>query len=135
MVIFVKRIDLPEPKDGVCTPLPEYLIQNKVPLTLCCYGTIPSEVIQVKLVLSILEVYPQAVFLDVGSNTGFFSLPAAQRGSKVVAVDAVYKNMVFLHKSAVLNGVENKIIMVNNAIRNKGIGLKHFHNSTFVYLY
>ncbi|XP_023340846.1 uncharacterized protein LOC111710891 [Eurytemora carolleeae] len=108
-------IDLPE-ANGWCTSLPEYLTQTGVPLTLCYDGVIPTEIVEVKLVLSILEAYPEAVFLDVGSNTGFFSLPAAQRGVKVVSVDAVYKNMVFLHKSAVLNGVENHITMVNNAI-------------------
>ena len=57
------------------------------------------------------------IFTDLGSNIGMFSVTVASMGRKVVAVDASIQNLAYIHKSVSLNGNEENVKLINNAVR------------------
>jgi len=77
---------------------------------------IPFEEEEVRLTMDGLMNYPGGLLLDIGSNMGIFSLAAAVRGHRAVAVDALHHNHLVLWKGAVMNQVEDKIVQINNAV-------------------
>ena len=54
---------------------------------------------------------------DLGSNIGMFSVTAATLGRKVVAVDASIQNLAYIDKSVHLNGNQENVKLINNAVR------------------
>ena len=58
-------------------------------------------------------------FIDIGCNVGEFSIIAASMGHRVVAVDAVSLHTNMLAKSVILNGYQDRVTIVNNAISNE----------------
>ena len=57
------------------------------------------------------------IITDLGSNIGMFSVTVASMGRKVVAVDASIQNLAYIHKSVNLNGNEENVKLINNAVR------------------
>ena len=55
-------------------------------------------------VLTAIERYPAAVFLDLGANLGMYSLAVAGRGGRVIAVDPVLENLALLRASLARSG-------------------------------
>merc|ERR1719270_1879242 len=76
-------------------------------------------------VLKALKLYPDAVFLDLGSNLGVYSLLVAQtrhsagdhRPGRVVAVDAAGDNLAYVSHSLTNNNISKHMVtLVHNAI-------------------
>lgn len=59
---------------------------------------------------------PGWTFLDIGSNVGYFSLIAAQRGHDVIAVDADPEACALLSRNAARNGFSDRITVVCSAL-------------------
>ena len=70
----------------------------------------------VKNILDMLNKHPSAEFLDLGCNIGTYSLAAAAFGRHVIAVDAVIDNLELLSKSLTLGKLQDKAILIWNAI-------------------
>ena len=66
------------------------------------------------LFLSMLR--PGITFLDLGAHVGTFSLPAAARGARVVAVDAHPQHARLLAEAADLNGLSDRLTVVHAAL-------------------
>ena len=56
-------------------------------------------------------------FADLGANIGMFSVTVANLGRKVVAVDASIQNLAYIDKSVHLNGNQENVKLINNAVR------------------
>jgi len=56
---------------------------------------------------------PGDVFVDVGANVGFYTVLAALRGAKVIAVEAVPHTVVILKANVKLNNLENVVNVVD----------------------
>ncbi|XP_023342403.1 uncharacterized protein LOC111712114 [Eurytemora carolleeae] len=69
-----------------------------------------------KLTLQILKAYPEATFLDVGSNIGMYSVTVAAANYSVVALDPFKTNLAHIRLSTVLQGTENNVRYVARAI-------------------
>ena len=94
-----------------------------------CWKPITSEVL-----LEVLKAEPQAIFVDVGANIGYFSLLAAEQGSRVFAIEPVVENFQLLQKTVLENNLEEQIIIamvplwekeerITLIISNKNMGL------------
>ncbi len=59
------------------------------------------------------------VFVDVGANTGHFSLIAAKRGAEVIAVEASPANCRLFRQNIEANKLESRIRLVNAAAGNR----------------
>jgi len=66
--------------------------------------------------LVLLQNYPDAVVVDLGSNIGPFSLASRKMGNTVVSVDPNPENHVLLYNSLVLNNLDNDYVQIMNAI-------------------
>lgn len=64
----------------------------------------------------ILEEDSGLGLLDIGANIGQFSLLAAKLGHPVVAVEAYIKHVEMIHKSVVLNQIQENFTLVYNAV-------------------
>ena len=73
----------------------------------------PEIVTRVK---EILEEDPRLGLLDIGANIGQFSLLAARMGRPVVAVEAYIRHVEMIHKSVVLNELEQNFTLIYNAV-------------------
>jgi len=72
------------------------------------------------MIIRAMEVYPDAVFLDIGSNIGMFSLAVAAIGRQSVALDLVADNLAYQRLS--LLSMKEK--------RHKTVGnIKFIHNA------
>ena len=67
-------------------------------------------------ILNMLNKHPNAEFLDLGCNIGTYSLAAAAFGHHIIAVDAVIDNLELLSKSLTLGKLQDKAILIWNAI-------------------
>ncbi len=63
-----------------------------------------------------LNKYPDAIFVDIGANIGYYTLMAAKMGHQVIAVEPAHDNFVRLHKGAQLNKLTHKIWAIFNAM-------------------
>ena len=68
-------------------------------------------------VMEAMALHPEAVFLDLGSNVGAYTLPVASMGRRVVAVDMMRDNLAYIKTSLAQAGLESYVEMVNNAVR------------------
>ena len=69
-------------------------------------------------VANVLKQDPNLALIDIGSNIGQFSLLAASMGRKVIAVEALKKHALMLGRAVVMNGFQNQVKIVNNAMSN-----------------
>jgi len=70
----------------------------------------------VSTMVKAMSIYPEAVFLDVGSNIGMYSVTIAAAKHRVVAVDALLENLAYVHHSVVLGGNRQNVRLVNNPV-------------------
>lgn len=68
---------------------------------------------------NILYQDPQLGVYDIGANIGQYSLVAAAMGRKVVAVEPHVPSLRRLHKAIKLGKLEDKIILIQNAISDR----------------
>ena len=74
-------------------------------------------------VMEAMTLHPEAVFLDLGSNIGAFTLPVASMRRRVVAVDLMSDNLAYIKTSLSQAGLDSYVELVNNAVRsNKSQG-------------
>ena len=71
----------------------------------------------ISVLLKGMSMYPQAVFLDIGSNIGIYSAVMAAAGRKVVAVDAMLMNLGYLHASLSLANTTSNAQLLHNSVR------------------
>lgn len=62
--------------------------------------------------------YPSAGVLDIGHDSGFFTLLAAKLGRSVVAVDPFADNVLLVQEAARRNEITERITLIQNAISN-----------------
>ena len=74
------------------------------------------EIDSVKLLMKMLNSSSKINFLDIGANLGQYALFAAMLGRKCVAVEPFYDNIRRIHKSAQIENISDKIILVTNGI-------------------
>ena len=73
----------------------------------------------VTMVMEAMALHPEAVFLDLGSNLGAYTLPVASMRRRVVAVDMMRDNLAYIKTSLNKAGLDNNVEMIHNAIRSK----------------
>ena len=71
----------------------------------------------VSKVMEAMALHPEAVFLDLGSNIGAYTLPVASMRRRVVAVDMMRDNLAYIKTSLSQAGLDTYVEMVNNAVR------------------
>jgi len=71
----------------------------------------------VSTMLKAMSMYPEAVFLDCGSNIGMYSVVMASAKRDVVAVDAMLENLAYIHHSLMLTGNRHYARLLNNPVR------------------
>ena len=71
----------------------------------------------VTMVMEAMALHPEAVFLDLGSNIGAYTLPVASMRRRVVAVDMMRDNLAYIKTSLSQAGLDTYVEMVNNAVR------------------
>ena len=71
----------------------------------------------VSTMLKAMSLYPEAVFLDCGSNIGMYSVVMASAKREVVAVDAMLENLAYIHHSLMLTGNRHYARLLNNPVR------------------
>ena len=64
-----------------------------------------------------MEAYPSAVFLDVGSQLGCFTVVIAAMRRKVIAVDADSRNLAFIRQSLEIGNARKYVELINNIVR------------------
>jgi FkbM family methyltransferase len=67
-----------------------------------------------RVVLALLR--PDDLVVDVGANFGFWALPAARRGCRVIAVEPVPETRARLAGNAVANGLAERVEIVAEAL-------------------
>ena len=108
-----------------CVPLRT----SKNTTSICIYDSVEDHFISAALqrrgqweggmvdsILNMLNKHPNAEFLDLGCNIGTYSLAAAAFGHHIIAVDAVIDNLELLYKSLTLGKLQDKAILIWNAI-------------------
>lgn len=74
----------------------------------------------VKLVVDFLKLNEDVEFLDLGCNIGVYTLTVAKLGRRVVAVDANVANLIFLSRSLVLGGLQDRdVTLLWNAVSDR----------------
>ena len=71
----------------------------------------------VSVMLKAMSMYPSAVFLDIGSNIGMYTVMMAAAGRHVVAVDAMLVNLAYIHHSLTLGNTTKFVRLLNNPVR------------------
>ena len=71
----------------------------------------------VSKVMEVMALHPEAVFLDLGSNIGAYTLPVASMRRRVVAVDMMRDNLAYIKTSLSQAGLVSYVELVNNAVR------------------
>jgi len=76
------------------------------------------EVEEVTKVLEVMTLHPGAVFLDIGSNIGAYTVPVAAMGRSVVAVDMMLDNLGYIRSSLDTMDRPGHVELVHNAVSN-----------------
>ena len=63
--------------------------------------------------------YPNAWVIDIGANIGYYSLLGAAMGHNVIAVEPVYEHVVRMHSGIKLNGFQQQVSVVFNALSDR----------------
>ena len=72
---------------------------------------------KVSVMLKAMSMYPSAVFLDIGSNIGIYTVMMAAARRHVVAVDAMLDNLAYIHHSLTLGNTTQFVRLLNNPVR------------------
>ena len=56
--------------------------------------------------------------IDIGGNIGLYTVLAASLGRKVVTIEPLLDNVKHLHKAVKINCVEDRVVVLNNAVSN-----------------
>lgn len=72
---------------------------------------------KVSVMLKAMSMYPSAVFLDIGSNIGMYTVMMAAAGRQVVAVDAMLVNLAYIHQSLMFGNTTQFVRLLNNPVR------------------
>ncbi|CAC5392215.1 unnamed protein product [Mytilus coruscus] len=70
------------------------------------------------IMLDLLNSDPKLNLIDIGANIGVFTLSAAKMGRKVLAVEALDRNIRHICTSVAEGGLQDKVTLVHNAISN-----------------
>ncbi|KAL3859846.1 hypothetical protein ACJMK2_010036 [Sinanodonta woodiana] len=65
-----------------------------------------------------LTLYPNATFVDIGANIGYFTLYACTLSKSVVAIEASRRSAKMVYKGLALNNCKGNVILLNNALSN-----------------
>lgn len=68
------------------------------------------------MIKGFLELYPKAVFVNIGANIGIHSLCAAAMHHKVWAIDTLPKNVAILYLSAAVSGILKHMKLFRNDV-------------------
>ena len=71
----------------------------------------------VNLVLKGMDVYPTAVFLDIGANIGMYTVLVAAARREAVAVDAMLENLAYIKHSLSVSGTSRYVRLLGNPVR------------------
>ncbi|XP_023343081.1 uncharacterized protein LOC111712635 [Eurytemora carolleeae] len=71
---------------------------------------------ELRMTLNLLAKYPDATFLDIGSNIGMFSVTVAAANYSVIAVDPFKTNLAYTRLSTMLQGTENNVRYIPHTI-------------------
>ena len=71
-------------------------------------------------VMKMVDTYPDAVFLDIGSNIGMYTVMIAAMDRKVFAVDPMIFNLQLIHESLKKSGKTKYVNLINSPIRYTG---------------
>jgi FkbM family methyltransferase len=69
--------------------------------------------------LDYVNAHPKVLIVDLGAQIGQYSLFAAKMGRQVIAVEPFIDNLIRIHKSAVLENLQDRILLVSNAVSNQ----------------
>ena len=72
---------------------------------------------KVSVMLKAMSMYPSAVFLDIGSNIGMYTVMMFAAGRQVVAVDAMLVNLAYIHQSLTFGNTTQFVRLLNNPVR------------------
>ena len=64
-----------------------------------------------------MDLFPDAVFLDAGSNIGLYTLAVAAMNRLAVAVDMMEDNLAYIRESLRRKDLTGFVRLFNNAIR------------------
>ncbi len=73
-------------------------------------------------------ITPGSVVLDIGANVGIYTLLAAKRGAKVIAVEADPCNVEILRHHVHLNGFDDRVTILHMAASNREHALTLFRS-------
>ena len=67
-------------------------------------------------ILQLLLRHPHLDFIDIGANIGTYTMYAASLGRFVLAIDCFGPNVQRLHRAVQLANVDNRVLLIQNAI-------------------
>jgi len=73
----------------------------------------------VNLVLKGMDMYPAAVFLDIGANIGMYTVLVAAARREAVAVDAMLENLAYINQSLSLAGTSDYVRLLGNPVSDR----------------
>ncbi len=97
----------------ICIRSPTEMISGEIAKT----GSWDNEL--VLLVMKAMFAYPEATFLDLGSNIGMFTVAVAAMGRKVKAVDAGFENHAYTRTSLQLASNLHHVDLIYNGLSDK----------------
>jgi len=74
-------------------------------------------------------ITPGSLVLDVGANVGIYTLLAAKRGARVIAVEADPRNVEMLRRHIHLNGFDDRVSVLHMAASDRDSALTLYRNS------
>jgi len=90
------------------------------------------EVEEVSKVLEAMTLHPGAVFLDIGSNIGAYTVPVAAMGRSVVAVDMMLDNLAYIRTSLESMDRPGHVELVHNAVSNSHEVFQPIENDAYI---
>lgn len=61
----------------------------------------------------------QGIFLDVGANIGYYTVILSDYFKKIISVEPLQENIVYLRKNVSINSLNNKVTIINGAVGEK----------------
>ncbi|KAK3585310.1 hypothetical protein CHS0354_040258 [Potamilus streckersoni] len=74
---------------------------------------------QTNLIQTALTTFPEAIFIDIGANIGYFSLLARAMDRAVIAIEPVNENFLHLEESVASNNFSDEILLLRHAITDR----------------
>ena len=73
----------------------------------------------VNKIYNLMKQYPKAIFIDIGSNIGMFSVTISALGYRVIAIDCLDDNVMRLCASMKTAKLSDKLTIIYNAVSDK----------------